>query len=247
MVISTILTAVFLALALIFVKNQEKKNLILKASAVITIIIHYSNVWVEFFANAGDITVESNHILPMYPCNVVMWLLLITAFIKHKDSLIFKLLSSGCFYVGIVCAVVGILLNANFDANPTLSNYYVLKGLLSHSTMLFGCLYLGLGRFFKVGVLNALGSAFVLFFFVLCGMIVNGLYDAFGMVSPDGMMLKGNPYFSLPVPVLAIFAIMVMFIALALYELRLPKEERWYVILCRKVDNIKEKIQKNKN
>jgi hypothetical protein len=123
---------------------------------------------------------------------------------------------------------VGIVLNANFDANPTLADYDILKGLLSHSTMLFGCLYLAVGRFARVRMFNTVSITFGLGSFVLCGLLVDFLYKAFGMEPPDGMFLRSNPYGDASVIVLGIIAIIVLFVLLSLWELRLPREERWY-------------------
>lgn len=231
MILSGLLTAVLLWLSGRKTVDQKTKNRILKIAAVLTVVIHYSNIWVDFFASGGSATVENNHILPVYPCNVVMWMLLIAAFLRDKQGLAFRLLGEFCLFGGTICGIVGIVLNANFDSNPTLADYDVLKGLLSHSTMLFGCLYMLVGRFVTVRVFNAVSVTFGLGCFVLCGLVVDSLYMAFGMEPPDGMFLRSNPYFDTPVIVLGVGAIVVLFAALALWELRLPREERWYTKL----------------
>lgn len=239
MVISSILTIGLLVVFALFVKEKNTKNLILKIFAILTVILHYSDLFYGFFANGGEETISSTHILPMYPCNVVMWLLLAASLIKNKDSVIFRVIAEFCFYGGIVCGIVGILLNANFDSTPTLADYYVLKGLLSHSTMLFGCIYMLVGGFIKIRVFNALSIAIGLASFVVCGLLVNGLYSIFNMESPDGMFLRSNPYFPVSPIILGVVAVIVLFGVLALTELRLPKEERWYTLL-------KKRFNKNK-
>ncbi len=212
------------------VKDENRKNSILKIFAVLTVVMHYSDLWVNFFATGGNVYVSSVHLLPVYPCNVVMWLLLACAFLKRK-SVAFTLLADFCFYGGVVCGVIGIALNSNFANDPTLLNYKVLKGLLSHSTMLFGCLYLKVGGFVKIRVFNVVGVTAGLVTFIACGYLVNWLYARFGMESPDGMFLQSNPYFSVSPILLGIIVVVVLFFALALYELTFPKEERWYVKL----------------
>ncbi len=241
MVISSLLTVSLLLLFAWKVKEEKTKIFILRQSALWTVIIHYSDIWVDFFATGGNVSVQSVHILPVYPCNVVMWLLLLCAYAKRTRTA-FTLLAEFCFYAGVVCSVVGIALNANFDANPTLADYEVFKGLLSHSTMLFGCIYLKVAGFVKCRVFNVVSVAFGLSLFVLCGYFVNGLYEHFGMTAPDGMFLKSNPYFSLPTVLLGVIALVVLFIALALYELSFPKEERWYT----KLKILKEKLWSKK-
>ena len=69
MVISGILTAALLVLFSQYVKKGLTKNKILKFFAIITVMIHYSNLWVDYFSNGGSATVENNHILPVYPCH----------------------------------------------------------------------------------------------------------------------------------------------------------------------------------
>ena len=236
MVISGILTAVLLALSAKYAKDDDTKNRILKFFAVITVAIHYSNLWVDYFTTGGA-TVENNQILPVYPCNVVMWMLLLSSLLQNKKRLLFQLLSEFCFYGGTVCGVIGIVLNANFGNTPTLADYDILKGMLSHSTMLFGCLYMLVGGYIKIRVFNAVSVATGLGTFVLCGMGVNALYDFFGMEAPDGMWLRSNPYLSFSPMVLGIIFVIVLFGVLALWELRLPVEERWYHKLQRRKEN----------
>jgi hypothetical protein len=228
MVISGVLTAGLLLLAWCFAKGDRSRNFILKFSALITVVIHYSSLWVDYFASGGSAQVENNMILPVYPCNVVMWMLLIAAFMDNKRSLPFQILSEFCFYGGIVCGVIGIVLNANFDNTPTLADYDILKGMLSHSTMLFGCIYMKVGKFMKVRMFNVVSVVTGLAIFVLCGVAVNRLYEHFGLEAPDGMFLKSNPYTDVSPITLGIIAVAIMFCCLALWELRLPREERWY-------------------
>ena len=64
--------------------------------------------------------------------------------------------------------------------------------------------------------------------FVICGKFVNELYLHFGLTPPDGMMLNGNPYTKTSIIVLGLWAVLLLFCGLALWELRLPREKRWY-------------------
>ncbi len=240
MVISAVLTAALLYLAAKKIKEQRYKDLILKLSAVITVIIHISDLWVEYFQTGGNAYVSSVHIFPMYPCNIIMWMLLAAAFIENRKSRIFKLLAEFCFIVGIVCGVIGIVLNENFDATPTLADYSVLKGLLSHSTMLFGCIYLFVGGYVRPGIFSTVSLIFGFGIFVVCGLGMNLIYSAFGMESPDGIWINGVPYVGVSSIILGLLAVALYFGAFALVELRLPPEERWY-------SKIKSYFKKDKN
>lgn len=230
MVISSIITVALLVICSVFVKKQSQREFVLKTSAILTVIIHFSNLPVNFFLTGGNAYIESNHILPVWPCNIIMWMLLVCAMLGNKKSVLFHLFADFCFYAGIVCSVVGIAFNSNFDANPTLADYDVLKGLVSHSVMLFGCIYLYVGKFIKIRVFNALSLAVGFPIFVICGLSINALYRAFGMTPPDAMLLESNPYIPISPIILGILAVLVLFAILAIYEMRLPKEGRWYSI-----------------
>ena len=233
MAISGIITIALLAFFSKVAKDDQTKNRILKFFAIITVVIHYSNIWVDYFTTGGA-SVENNHILPVYPCNVIMWMLLIASLLHDKKSLLFQLLSEFCFYGGTICGIIGIVLNINFDNTPTLADYDVLKGMLSHSTMLFGCLYMLVGRFIKVRIFNVISIGAGLMTFILCGIAVNSLYEFFGLEAPDGMWLRDNPYLPIPPFVLGFVFLIVVFIFLHIRELRLPVEQRWYKKLERR-------------
>lgn len=228
MVISGVLTVALLAFFQRYAKDQKTKNCILKFFAIITVAIHYSNLWVDYFVSGGNATIENNHILPVYPCNVVMWMLLIAACLQNKKSLAFQILGEFCFWGGTVCSVVGVVLNVNFGNTPTLADYDILKGLLSHSTMLVGCLYMKVGGYIRIRVFNAVSVLCGLGSFVVCGRFVNSLYKRFGMTPPDGMMLVKNPYTNTSIIVIGVWVVLLLFCGLALWEMRLPEEERWY-------------------
>ena len=228
MVISGALSAVILLLAGKYATDDRSKNRILKFFAILTVVIHYSNLWVDYFTNGGTATLENNQLLPVYPCNVIMWMLLIASLVRNKESLPMQMLCEFCFYGGFICGTIGIVLNINFGNNPTLADYDVLKGLLSHSTMLLGCIYMLIGGFIHIRVFNAVSIVAGLGVFVACGISVNWLYEAFGMEAPDGMWLRSNPYVAAPPMVLGLVFAVALFVVLHLRDMRLPAEERWY-------------------
>ena len=51
------------------ITNQNSKDNILKVFAVITVVIHYSSLWVDYFTT-GEAQVDSTMLLPVYPCNI---------------------------------------------------------------------------------------------------------------------------------------------------------------------------------
>ena len=101
MVFSLIALVITFVLCKTFVKDQKKKDIILKVAAILTLILHYSPLYVDFFTE-GVAEVYATMILPLYPCNVAMWLLVITAFIKNKQSKTFKVIAEITFYLGLI-------------------------------------------------------------------------------------------------------------------------------------------------
>ena len=83
MLISSFITAGLLALAYFFVKTQKGKERVLKIAAIVTVAIHFSSLWVDFF-RTGEATVQESMLIPLYPCNICMWLLLIVALWKNQ-------------------------------------------------------------------------------------------------------------------------------------------------------------------
>ena len=231
MVISALITAGLLILFRYKVKTQEGKNTVLKFFAIITVVIHYSSLWVDFF-KAGEAQVPSVMLLPIYPCNVLMWLLLICAFIKNRESAFGKTLSEFIFWGGIVCGSIGIIFNENFGNTPTLADYDILKGLLSHSTMLLGCIYVLVAGFIKIRVPNVISVAAGLGFFALDGFVINGLYSVFKLDPCNSMYLLEPPFDSMPwlnTLTIGLMGVSVCFVATVIYELLcLPEDERWY-------------------
>lgn len=232
MVISAILTIATLILAYTLVKKEEEKEIFLKYVAIITVILHYSSIWVEFFGNGGSTDgLEGSHLLPIYPCHIMMWMLFIVSFIKNKTGKVFTVLAEATFWIGIVCGTIGILLNENYSNTPTLADWSIFKGLLSHSTLLLGCIYLVVGKFIKIRVFNVVSSAIGLLIFIIDGLFANWLYAVCGLDEVNAMYLLHSPFESMPwlSPILMGFAgLSLLFLGLSLYELSFKKEDRWY-------------------
>ena len=245
MAISALSTAGLLVLAIFFVKKEEHKNLILKVTATITIILHYSSIWVEYFSNGGSTSgVEGSHLLPMYPCHIMMWLFFVSSFIKNKSSTVFTVLAEFCFWGGIICASIGIIANENYANTPSLLEWNILKGLLSHSTLLFGCIYMLAGKFIKIRMFNVVSVALGLTLFIVDGLFVNWLYDVCNLEEVNAMYLLHSPFESMPwlnPMLMGLVGLSVLAAGLALYELSFPVEERWYT----KLKNSKDHLIKN--
>lgn len=231
MVISFALTIVGLILCSRFIKDEKKKQIVLKVSAILTVIIHYSVLYVDFF-KTGRAEVEAPQLLPIYPCNVLMWLLVVCAFIKDTKTKFSKLLFEFTFYAGVLCGIIGIVLNENYGHNPTLANYFSLHGLLSHSTMVFGCLYILVGKFIRIDTSNCISVFAGLCLFLVDGFVVNGLYKVFGLGDCNSMYLQEPPLPNAPwlnTYLMGIIGLAIVFIiTLIVEQFTLKKEDRLF-------------------
>lgn len=228
---SAIAIAVSLILLCKFVKTEEKKNLVLKIFAVLTVVIHISSLWVSYFTD-GTPEVDTSILIPTYPCHISMWLLMILAFKKNKKDLTFKILSEITFYLGTIGGVFGIVLNFSYAGNPNLGDWNVLQGFLSHDTLIAGSLYLLFGSYMKIRVNNMIGIVSGLLGIGVYGWAMIGLHYAFGISSPNCMALLEPIYPSMPwinPYTISGVAIVVLFAFTVIYEyFALKPNERWY-------------------
>lgn len=243
MLVSAFITAGLLVSAYFFVKTEKGKERVLKAAAIVTVALHFSSLWVDFF-QTGEAVVQDSMLLPIYPCNVCMWLLLITACRKKREGTAYTLLSEFTFWAGTVCGCIGILLNENYGNTPDLGDYDILKGMVSHSTMVFGALYLLVGGFVKIRVFNVASAVCGLLLFVVDGATINALFQAFGLGECNSMYLQSAPFSDLPwlsPYLMGVGALVLVFAITAVYEqIVLPAEERWYTKLAQYKNRTKE-------
>ena len=216
------------------VRKDSTKDRILKLVSLAVVIIHHSILYVRFFVNKGHAEIDDSMLFPYYPCNIIMWLLVITAYWKNKESQFFKILAGFTFLVGSVCGLIGVLYNFNFlDAERGFAEYKALKGVVSHTVMIFGTLYLGVMKYVKVRVPDTMKSVLCgLIFFVVYGYLLNIMLIKTGVDDEaNAMYLMEPPIPSVPFLnffVLGAVGVVVVFLSLLGYErLALPKEERW--------------------
>lgn len=230
--IATALTLVLMVLCKKLIRKEAVRDTVLKIASVSVVLIHYSSLYVDFFTNGGTASVDSTMILPVYPCNICMWLLLIVSFMKKRESRIFKALSEFTFIGGTLCGLIGAFFNINFLATPNLLDYDILKGLISHWLMIFGTVYLFVFGYVKLRVARTMVSIISgLVIFSISGLCVNVLFGIFDLPSVNAMFMLEPPFPAVPFLnyfTVGIAAVTLSFIGLNIYEfIALPKEERW--------------------
>ena len=112
-----------------------------------TILLHYSSFLFRCLSNGNAIEYlreTPNLILPIYPCNVVMWSCLILGLLNNRNSKLGALLTDYIFWFGIFSTLVGMFANVDFINNPTLADYEITKSIVAHATLLFNLLLLPL-------------------------------------------------------------------------------------------------------
>lgn len=231
MLTSLVVTVGLLLCCKFFIKKDKYKDLVLKIAAILTVVIHFSSLYVDYFST-GKAEIASTMLLPIYPCNIAMWMLVVCAFCKNKKAKWFSYFAEFTFYLGVVGGIIGIAFNEIYMGNPTLASWGVLKGLLSHSVMLFGCIYLLVGGYIKIRVKNVISVALGLIFMILDGAIIIGLFMLCKLDPPNAMYLLEKPFPQfgwINSLTIGIFALLLTFAITAIYEaVKLPKEERWY-------------------
>lgn len=229
MAISFGMSGVLVFLGTKYIKTDAGHDRVIRFLAVITVLIHISTLWVDFFSNSGVAEIEDNMLIPIYPCNVIMWMLVVVSAMRRRGGVVYRILSEFTCLGGIVCGFVGIFLNANFDSNPTLADYGILKGMLSHSTMLLGCIWLLSAGIVRIRMRNVLSTVCGLLFFLLDGFIVNSLFAKYGIEECNSMYLLEPPFASMPwltTVVMGIAGVSVAIILATLYE-KLVLKKRW--------------------
>ncbi len=217
---------VFIALGLWlikkYVKRERTKNLIFCVAAVFTILFHYSTLGFKMLTdgNAMEYLRDTpNLILPIYPCNVVMWSALIFAFLKNKNSRVGNFFADYLFWFGIISTLVGMFANVDFINNPTLADYNNFKSIAAHATLLFNVLLLPIFGHIKINVKRNLVNIIISIFVMAaigfyCNLVFYVLVSAEAAYDVNSMFLIHSPFAGLDFltyPVIALMAIPIYF------------------------------------
>ena len=239
-IIQILIIVALLIVAKKWMRDERARRILLLVAPLITILFHYSSflyrlIFVgEGVAHLGD---TPNLILPIYPCNVVMWCALLYGLLCNKDSKLALLLSDYIFWFGIASTLVGMFANVDFILNPTLADYEVTKSIVAHATLLFNVLLIpvfGLLRpeFFR-NMRNMILSVFAMY---LIGLYCNVVFEA--LVSPEkaydvnSMFIIHSPFEDAPFLRYPLIAALVLLIYLIIFTIcdiiNMPRGERWF-------------------
>ena len=234
------------------VKSCKAENALLIFASVGTVLLHYSMLFYHIFNGTATeyIRETPNLILPIYPCNIVMWSAVIFAFLKNKRSRFGEFLSDYIFWFGLLSALVGMFANVDFIMNPTFANFHNIKSIVAHVTLLFNILLLPLFGFVKFDLFRNMKNILISILEMLvigfyCNLLFTALSSEAAAYDVNSMFLLHSPFEGadfLTYPVIALIAIPIYFALFAVCELFAYKRgERFYNRLSKKYKAWQEK------
>ncbi len=233
LIIFNFILIVFIALGLWlakkYVRQDRARRILLFIAASFTILFHYSS-WLFKLISGNDamayLADTPNLLLPIYPCNIVMWSALIFACLKNHSSKIGSFFADYLFWFGIVSTLVGMFANVDFIQNPTLASYENVKSIAAHATLLFNVLLLPLFGYIKINVKRNMTNIIlsILLMGVIgayCNLVFHALASEAVAYEVNSMFLIHSPFDGLDFltyPVIALMAIPIYFIIFAVCD-----------------------------
>ena len=223
-----------------YIKSEKSKNLTLLLSSILTILCHYSTFIYLLVTNSPTLEYlkqNPNLLLPIYPCNVVMWGCLIYGVIKNKESKVSLFLADYLFWFGIFSALVGMFVNVDFINNPTFKDYEVTKSIVAHATLLFNVLLISMFGHIKIDLIrNMINITISVIMMYLIGLYCNKVFEVLVSVeeaySVNSMFILHSPFEGIPFlvyPIIALGALILYFLLFSICELfAYSKGNRWF-------------------
>lgn len=222
-----------------YVRREQTQNVILIIAAFFTVLLHYSSFLFKLLSGGAMeyLSDTPNLILPIYPCNVVMWSALIFAFLRNKKSKLGSFFADYLFWFGVISTLVGMFANVDFIKNPTLADYENFKSIAAHATLLFNILLLPLFGYVKINVKRNLLNIIISIFMMAviggyCNLVFYALASAAAAYDVNSMFLIHSPFEGLAFltyPVIALIAIPIYFAVFVICDLCAHKKgNRFY-------------------
>ncbi len=222
------------------VKRERTQSILLLAAAIFTVLFHYSSFLFKLLSGGdamGYLSETPNLILPIYPCNVVMWSALIFALLRNKRSGVGSFFADYLFWFGIVSTLVGMFANVDFIKNPTLADYENVKSIAAHATLLFNVLLLPIFGYIKIDMKRNMKNIIISIFVMAaiggyCNLVFHALVSEAVAYDVNSMFLIHSPFDGLDFltyPVIALIAVPIYFAVFAICDLCAHKKgERFY-------------------
>ncbi len=222
------------------VKTERAQSVLLLISALITIVFHYSTLIFHALTGGdalGYLEENPNLLLPIYPCNLVMWACLVLGILRNKESRLARLLIDYIFWFGIFSTLVGMFVNVDFINNPTLADYDITKSIVAHATLLFNLLLLAVFGKIKADFLRNMKSMIISVFVMYavgfyCNLVFKTLVSPERAYDVNSMFIIHSPFDGvgfLTYPIIAAVALVLYFLLFTVCELiKKEKGSRWF-------------------
>ena len=236
-----------------YIKTKKAEDILLLVASLVTVLFHYSSMIFYCFSDGSAMDYlrqNPNLVLPIYPCNVVMWSCVVYAFCKNKSSGLCAFLADYIFWFGIFSTLVGMFANVDFIREPSLANYEVTKSIVAHATLLFNLMLLPIFGRIKIDLVRNMKHILI----STAEMLVIGLYCnlLFSVIASDevaynvnSMFLIHSPFAGvefLVYPVIVLIAIPLYFGLFAVCErFALPREQRFCYRIIEKIKSYKKR------
>ncbi len=220
-----------------YVKQERTQNIILVLAALFTILFHYSTFIFKLLTGSDVMEYLSeapNLILPIYPCNVVMWSALIFAFLKNKKSRLGAFFADYLFWFGIISTLVGMFANVDFINNPTLADYENVKSIAAHATLLFNVLLLPLFGHIRINVKRNITNIIISIFVMAvigcyCNLVFRALVSEAAAYDVNSMFLIHSPFDGvsfLTYPVISLIAVPIYLALFTICDRLIHRKDR---------------------
>lgn len=222
------------------IRGERAKYALFLVAPIVTILCHYST-FIYLVLSGGDaysyLVETPNLLLPIYPCNIVMWSALIYGLLRNKSSKFALFFSDYVFWFGVASTLVGMFANVDFIVNPTLRDYEVTKSILAHATLLFNVLLIpvfGLLRpSFSRNMKNMVLSVIIMYVIgMYCNLIFRVLVSAERAYDVNSMFIIHSPFEGVPAltyPLIAAVALIIYLVIFTVCDLiKSPRGNRWF-------------------
>ena len=214
--------------------NNKQVALVFMTFSLLTVFTHYIDIIVSLL-NGHAYTLQNLpniYFLPVYPCNIMMWLNVIMIPLMFKRGKFCQFLANFIFFIGSGCAFFGLILNENFLSNPNFLDLYSLKAIVSHVFLLYACISLKVFNVFKIQTIQSvLSGLFGIFIFLISNIYTNAILKKLNRETVDSLFTKGlNDQFKfINFYSIIVIALIILIVVTTIYETKVyPLKERWY-------------------
>ena len=223
-----------------WLRRPRAERILFLVAPIVTVVFHYSSFLYLLFTGGdayGYLADTPNLILPIYPCNVVMWCALLYGCLRNKNTKFALVLSDYVFWFGLISTLVGMFANVDFIVNPTLTDYEVTKSIVAHATLLFNLLLIPVFGHLRPGFWRNMFSitVSVVAMYVIglyCNLIFRVLVSAERAYDINSMFILHSPFEGVPFlryPLIAAVALVIYLIIFTVCDvITTPRGSRWF-------------------